>query len=122
MAGFEAISFGRISPDPRGLDARGGLRLPVAAFDQRVYRFKTKWIPKWKKHKRDRALVIVVVVALLIGAALGWLLQRKTHEDARPTAVPVLAPAPTASVAPEQFNNADPTQEEQPKKPAKLKP
>jgi hypothetical protein len=88
------------------------------AFDQRVYRFKAKWIPKWKKHKRDRALLIVVL-ALLLGGVLWWLLHGKTYEEATPTAVPVLAPAPTASVAPEQFNNADPTQDEQPKKPEK---
>ena len=71
------------------------------AFDQRVYRFKAKWI------------------ALLLGGVLWWLLHGKTYEEATPTAVPVLAPAPTASVAPEQFNNADPTQDEQPKKPEK---
>ena len=91
------------------------------AFDQRVYRFKAKWIPKWKKHKRDQALVIVLV-ALLLGAALWWLFHGKAHEEARPTAVPVLAPAPTASVVPEQFNNADPTQDEQGKKPRRPNP
>jgi DNA-directed RNA polymerase specialized sigma24 family protein len=87
------------------------------AFDQRVQRFKAKWIPRWKKHKRDQAL-FVVLLFLVLGALLLWWLRGPKHEDARPTAVPVLSPAPTASVAPpDQFNNADPTQEELPKKP-----
>jgi hypothetical protein len=91
------------------------------ADDQRVQRFKSKWMPKWKKHRRDQALMVVALV-LLLGAALWWMLHGKTEEAIGPTAVPVLAPAPTASVAPpEKFNQADPTQEEQERKPQRLK-
>jgi hypothetical protein len=92
------------------------------AYDQRVQRFKSKWMPKWKKHRRDQALMVVALV-LLLGAALWWMLHGKTEEAIGPTAVPVLAPAPTASVAPpDRFNQADPTQEEQERKPQRLKP
>jgi len=94
------------------------------ALDQRVQRFKAKWIPRWKKHKRDQALVVVaLLIGLLLAGALWWLLHGKAQDAIGPTAVPVLSPAPTASVAPpEQFNNADPTQEETPTKPQRSKP
>ncbi len=94
------------------------------ALDQRVQRFKAKWIPRWKKHKRDQALLVfALLLGLLLAGALWRLLHGKTQDAIEPAAVPVLSPAPTASVAPpEQFNNADPTQEETPTKPQRLKP
>jgi DNA-directed RNA polymerase specialized sigma24 family protein len=94
------------------------------ALDQRVQRFKAKWIPRWKKHKRDQALLVVALfLGLLLAGALWWLLHGKTQDAIEPAAVPVLSPAPTASVAPpEQFNNADPTQEQEGKKPQRVKP
>ncbi len=96
-----------------------------SAFDQRVQRFKSKWIPLWKKHKRDQALMVVLLVLLgmALAAALWALLHGKTQDTIEPAAVPVLSPAPTASVAPpEQFNNADPTQDQEGKKPQRVKP
>jgi hypothetical protein len=96
-----------------------------AAFDQRIARFKAKWIPRWKKHKREQALFVALIL-LFLGGLFGWFFHGPTREEARPTAVPVLSAAPTPSVVPpEQFNNADPTQpppsEEDGKKP-RLKP
>jgi hypothetical protein len=96
-----------------------------AAFDQRIARFKAKWIPRWEKHKRDQALFVVLILLFLAGL-FWWFFHGPQREEARPTAVPVLSAAPTASVAPpEPFNNADPTQEQQEqegKKPQRLKP
>ena len=95
------------------------------ALDQRVQRFKAKWIPRWKKHKRDQALLVVALfLGLLLAGALWWLLHGKTQDAIEPAAVPVLSPAPTASASaePERFNQADPTQENGPTKPQRPKP
>ena len=97
-----------------------------AAFDQRIARFKAKWIPRWKKHKREQALFVVLVL-LFLGGLLWWFFHGPKREEARPTAVPVLSAAPTPSAAPEeQFDNAEPTQpppDDQEKKPQqRLKP
>jgi hypothetical protein len=96
-----------------------------AAFDQRIARFKAKWIPRWKKHKRDQAMFVVLVLLFLAGL-FWWFFHGPQREEARPTAVPVLSAAPTASVVPpEPFNNADPTKpppDDQQKKPQRLKP
>jgi len=67
--------------------------------------------------------VVALFLGLLLAGALWWLLHGKTQEAIGPTAVPVLSPAPTASVAPpEQFHNADPTQEQEGTKPQRVTP
>ena len=89
-----------------------------AAFDNRILRFKARWIPQWKRseERRQRAVLLLVLAGVLVAAALAWwLLHRGAKiEEIRPTEVPVLLPAPTASVAPPPvFNQADPTHDVQ---------
>jgi DNA-directed RNA polymerase specialized sigma24 family protein len=84
-----------------------------AAFDNRLLRFKARWIPQWKRseERRKQNLMLMVVVFVLAAAAaiVWWVLHGpKKTEPIGPTEVPVLAPAPTAS-GPE-FDNAQPTQ------------
>jgi DNA-directed RNA polymerase specialized sigma24 family protein len=87
-----------------------------AAFDRRLQRFKSKWVPAWqreqKRRDRDRAIVWVVLVVLALAALVWWWMHRPKTEDIRPTSVPVLLPVPSASASAgpeERFNQAVPT-------------
>ena len=98
------------------------------AFDARLRRFRDKWVPQWKKsearRQRMRMLVWLGGALLIVGAAVlaWWLLHARKTEDARGTVVvPVVFPAPSASVVPPEdgrFNQSAPTEEE----PARPKP
>jgi DNA-directed RNA polymerase specialized sigma24 family protein len=99
------------------------------AYDQRVQRFKAKWVPRWKQYRKERQWAIVVLLAVggaaLLVAALWWLLYGpKKTERIGPTEGPDLRPVPTASTPapePDRFNQAQPTHRE-PLKPEPLKP
>ena len=89
-----------------------------SAYDNRVLRFKAKWVPAWQREqkRKQRELAIVWLVLVLFGAAalVWWWLQRQKTEDIRPTDVPELLPVPSASataepVEDERFNQAAPT-------------
>jgi DNA-directed RNA polymerase specialized sigma24 family protein len=86
-----------------------------AAFDNRLLRFKAKWLPAWQREKARRrraASLLFVILMLLALAALAWLASRwprpkptsPTLEE--PPALPV--PAPTTSAVP-SFDQAFPT-------------
>lgn len=97
-----------------------------AAFDNRLLRFKEKWIPKWQQYKRDRLWALVaLVVAAATAALLWWLLGAKKAADTiGPAPGPVLRPAPTATasaVEDERLNQAAPTDAGR-EKPERLKP
>jgi len=103
--------------------------LTEAAYDQRVHRFKAKWVPRWRQYRKERQWAIVVLRtvggAALVVAALWWLLYGpKKTERIGPTVVPDLRPVPTGSAPapePDRFDQAQPTHEE-PLKPEPLKP
>jgi hypothetical protein len=97
-----------------------------AAYDNRVLRFKGKWVPAWKREqdrrRRDRTVVWLVVIALALAAFAWWWLHTDKTEDIRPTDVPVLLPAPSASATlePEEpFHQAAPTDGGETKPPRK---
>ena len=89
--------------------------MSVAAYDNRLLRFKAKWMPQWKRYQRMRlALLLVIVLLLLAMAALAWLIirprPRTTHTpQLTPPVVPVLpAPSASASEGPPRFDQALP--------------
>jgi DNA-directed RNA polymerase specialized sigma24 family protein len=91
-----------------------------AAFDNRLLRFKNKWIPRWQKHKRDQVMVIVLLVFAAAAAGLLWSLEssKKKGDVQGPTEVRVLQPAPTATASAVEDPDAAP----EPEKPEKPKP
>jgi DNA-directed RNA polymerase specialized sigma24 family protein len=91
-----------------------------AAFDNRLLRFKAKWIPRWEKHKRDQVWMVVVLVFVAAAAGVLWwqLGAKKSGDVIGPTEVPVLQPAPTATASAVQDEDAAPV----PEKPERLKP
>ena len=100
------------------LAARFGMTTP--AWENRLHRFKQKWVPHWKKHRRDRMLLLVLLGAAAVAIALAvlWWLLRPAREI-RPdlSVAPRRRPAPSASAdaAPPvegRFNQAVPPQEE----------
>jgi hypothetical protein len=97
-----------------------------AAFDNRILRFKAKWIPKWEQHKKEQRRAVVILVLALLGAAMLWWLlrQKKTQDEIGPTTVPRLGPVPTATASAVEdgpFNQAAPTDGGN-EKPERLKP
>ena len=94
-----------------------------AAYDKRVQRFKGKWIPRWKKHKRDWLHPRRGAPRRAAGdGGVAVAPPRKTYDEAKPTAVPVLGPAPTASVVPEQIAQRGPDRGRDAEEAAVLKP
>ncbi len=98
------------------LAARYGMT--VAAWDNRLLRFKGKYVERWKRH-RERQLVLLLIgvaLALVVAVLVGrWL--RGREEPPTPAVVPErvapsasAAPAPAPAPAPEdRFNQAAPT-------------
>jgi hypothetical protein len=81
--------------------------MTAAAYDNRLLRFKAKWVPAWKKERTRRLrklLLLGVLVLLLLGIALAWLYRAwprpvpPTAPKAEPKALPV--PAESGSVEP----------------------
>jgi DNA-directed RNA polymerase specialized sigma24 family protein len=98
------------------LAARFGMT--TAAWDNRLLRFKQKWVPRWKKHRRDRVLLFLVIGAALIAiaiAVLRWL--GKPADTVKPdySVAPRPRAVPSADAAPPddgRFNQAVPPEDE----------
>lgn len=79
-----------------------------AAFDNRILRFKRRWIPAWKKREARRT-ILLIVLGVLLAAAAGWLLHRwQTRQEIGPGPTPQIIPASTTTVKDDDFNPAHP--------------
>ncbi|HEY6464287.1 MAG TPA: hypothetical protein VIY73_29165 [Polyangiaceae bacterium] len=91
------------------------------AYDRRLQRFHTKWIPRWRRsvERKDRIVTVVVIVAIVIAvaAAIVMALRGAVGESIGPAVEPTLAPAPSASAAPVEapFNQSVPAQPSAPR-------
>jgi DNA-directed RNA polymerase specialized sigma24 family protein len=96
-------------------DVAAEFGMSVAAYDNRLLRFKAKWVPQWKRYQRARlALLLLIILLLLAMAALAWWIIRPRPQTTRfppttPSSVPVL-PLPSASSTegPPRFDQALP--------------
>jgi DNA-directed RNA polymerase specialized sigma24 family protein len=96
-----------------------------AAYDKRLQRFRTKWVPRWERSedRKERIVTVVVIAAIVIFVVVSIVmgLRSAAVEPIGPTVVPTLAPAPSASAAPVEapFNQSVPPQ---PSTPPRLGP
>ena len=108
--------------------------LGMTAYDNRLKRFKAKWIPAWKKEKERRNRMAVMwrrarragavagVVALGVAAWLVWKWMRgdlgeRAPEPMRPVQSASSEPVPPVPVEPPVFNQALPPADAGPLKP-----
>lgn len=99
------------------LAARFGMTTP--AWDNRLLRFKQKWVPRWKKQRRERMLLLLllgVVLVVIAVAVLRWL--TKPADTVKPdySVAPRPRAVPSADAAPVddgRFNQAVPPEQEQ---------
>jgi len=87
----------RLGGKSSDLAARFGMT--TAAWDNRLLRFKAKWVPRWKKHRRNRALAIVLLLfaaaAVAVLLVLWWL--GRLGPGVGPVPANEARPAPSAS-------------------------
>ncbi len=85
-----------------------------AAYDNRLLRFKAKWVPAWTREKARRrriALLVLGILLLLVAAALAWVVRPRPRVVEPPRVEPPsVVPVPSAtSSGPPRCHPAQPT-------------